>query len=115
MKHDFGFDIKNNTVVRMPPSYYNYVNKPKDWYGGMLEKFTYLFFRFNNPVRLPRSIINYCNKLTNDRYISIENLSELDKNKLVDKKFIKIIYIISNKKALNKITLRQFGRICALL
>ena len=101
--HDYGFDIKNNTVVRMPPSYYNYVDKPKDGYGGMLQKFTYLFFRFNNLVILFRSIINYCNKLTNDKYISIENLSELDENKLVDKKFIKIIDIISNETALNKI------------
>ena len=113
--HDYGFDIKNNTVVRMPPSYYNYVDKPKDGYGGMLQKFTYLFFRFNNLVILFRSIINYCNKLTNDKYISIENLSELDENKLVDKKFIKIIDIISNETALKNDTWKQFGRICALL
>ena len=26
-KHDYGFDIKNNTVITMPPSYYNYVDK----------------------------------------------------------------------------------------
>ena len=69
----------------MPPSYYNYVDKPKDGYGGMLEKFTYLFFRFNNPVVLPRCIINYCNIIINNKYISIENLSELDEDKLVDK------------------------------
>ena len=114
-KHDYGFDIKNNTVVRMPPSNYNYADKPKDGYGGMLEKFTYLFFRFNNLVILPRSIINYCNNITNDKYISIEKLSEIDENKLVDKTFIKLIDIISNEKALNNDTWRQFGRICALL
>ena len=59
----------------MPPSYSNYVDKPKEGYSGMLEKFKYLFFRFNNLSALPRRIINYCNKLTNDKYISIENLS----------------------------------------
>ena len=41
-------------------------------------------------------------------YISIENLSELDENKLVDKTFIKIINMISNKKALNNDTWKQF-------
>ena len=35
-KHDYGFDIKNNTFVRMPPSNYNYAHKPKDGKGGML-------------------------------------------------------------------------------
>ena len=99
----------------MPPSNYNYIDKPKDGYGGMLEKFEHLFFRFNNQYVLPRNIIDYCNKLTNDKYISIENLFELDENKLVDKKFIKIIDKISNETALNNDTWRQFGRICAIL
>ena len=73
----------------MPPSNYNYVDKSKDGDGGMLEKCTYSFFRFKNPVVLPRNILYYCNKLTNDKYISIENLSEFDDNKLVDTKLIK--------------------------
>ena len=91
----------------MPPSYYHYVDKPKEKYNEMLEKFKY-FFRFNNPVLFPRSIINYCNKLTNDKYISIKNLSELDEDKFVVKTFIKIINMISNKKALNNDTWKQF-------
>ena len=71
----------------------------------MLEKFTLLFFIFNNnPVILPRSIINYCNIIINDKYISIENLSELNEDKLVDKICIKIIDIISNEQALNNDT-----------
>ena len=43
-KYDYGFDIKNYTVVRMPPSYYYYEH------NGVLsfDKFKYLFFRFNN-------------------------------------------------------------------
>ena len=78
----------------MPPNYYNYVDEPKDGYGGMLEKFKNSFFRFNNPDVLPRSIINYCNKITNYKFISSDNLSELDDDKLGDKKFIKIIDMI---------------------
>ena len=54
-KYDYGFDIKNNTVVRMPPSYYNDTSK------GELrsDQFKYLYFRFNNPTILPENIITF--------------------------------------------------------
>ena len=62
----------------MPPSYYYVIDKPKCGYVEMPEKFKYLIFRVNNPIVLLISIINYCKKLTNDKYISIESLTELD-------------------------------------
>ena len=74
-----------------------------------------MYFRFNNPTILPENIITYCNHISNNRYIPIEELSDLDESRLADKTFIKIIDQISKPTAINNDTWKQFGRICALM
>ena len=91
MKDKYGFDIKNNTVIKIPPSYYNDANG---------SRFTYYFFRCNNPTDMPEYLINEINNFIN-KYISIESLSDLNKQKLTDETFIKIIHMIPKYKANN--------------
>ena len=81
----------------MPPSYYNDTSK------GELrsDQFRYLYFRFNNLTILPENIMTYCNQIFNNKYIPIENLSDIDSSRLADKTFIKIIDFISKSKAIN--------------
>ena len=73
-----------------------------------------LFFRYNNPNDMPEYLINEINNFIHD-YIPIESLSDLNKQKLTDETFIKIIDMIPKYKANNYKTWNQFGRICALL
>ena len=74
-----------------------------------------MYFRFNNPTILPENIITYCNQISNNKYIPIEDLSDLDSSRLADKTFIRIINLISKSKEINNDTWKQFGRICALM
>ena len=77
MKVEYEFDIKNNTVIKIPPSYYNDASK---------NRFTYYLFRFNISNNMPEYIINEINNFIHN-YISIESLSDLNKNKLKDETF----------------------------
>ena len=49
LKDEYGFDIKNNTVIKIPPSYYNDASK---------NRFTYYFFKYNNPRDMSEYLIN---------------------------------------------------------
>ena len=40
LKDEYWFNIKNNTVIKIPPSYYN---------NASGNKFIYYFIRYNNP------------------------------------------------------------------
>ena len=109
-KDDLGFDIKNNTVIRMPPSYYD-----KDG-----QRFTYYFFKFGEPSVMPDDLINYINNLTDsngyiplskDNFKSIESYCDSTRNKV----FKDLIDKIPVVKADNVDTWKRFGRICAFL
>ena len=63
MKTEYGFDIKNNTVIKLSPSYYNDVSE---------NTFKYYFFRFNNPTDKPEYLINEINNFIHE-YIHIES------------------------------------------
>ena len=69
MKDKYGFDIKTNTVNKIPPSYY---------YDASWHRFTYYVFRFNNQSYMPEYLINEINNYIHE-YISIESLSDLEK------------------------------------
>ena len=63
---------------------------------------------------MPEYLINEINNYIHE-YIPIESLSNLNKRKLTDNTFIKIIDMIPKYIANNRDTWRKFGRICALL
>ena len=63
---------------------------------------------------MPEYLINEINNYIHE-YIPIESLSDLNKQKLTDETFIKIIDMIPKYKASNHETWKQFGRICATL
>ena len=63
---------------------------------------------------MPEYLINEINNFIHE-YIPIESLSDLNKQKLTDETFIKIIDMIPKYKAKNYKTWIQFGRICAVL
>ena len=91
MKDEYGFDIKNITVIKIPPSYYNDANG---------NRFTYYFFRFNNPSDMPEYLIHEINNFIH-KYIPIESLSDLNKQKLTNETFIIIIDMIPKYRAKN--------------
>ena len=105
LKNEYGFDIKNNTVIKIPQSYYNDTNG---------NRFTYYFLRYNNPSDMPEYVISEINSLINID-TPIESLSNLNKQKLTDETFIIIINMIPKYKASNHEKWKKFGRICALL
>ena len=73
-----------------------------------------IFFRFNNASVIPEYLINEINNFIHE-YISIESLSDLNKQKLTDETFIKIIDIIPKYKAKNYKSWTQFVIICSIL
>ena len=103
-----GVDIKNNTAVRMPPSYYEIDNE-----FSIDGKFTYRFFIFNDPRPMPEQLIEELNNLFNPNgYIPIE---EMKPEKLNNIAFMKLIDMLPDSKSDNVQSWKEFGRICALL
>ena len=82
-------------MINIPLSYYN------DASGN---RFTYYLFRYNNLSDLPEYLINEINNFIHD-YIPIESFSDLNKQKLTNETFIKIIDLIPKYKASNHETL----------
>ena len=62
---------------------------------------------------MPEYLINKINNFIHE-YIPIESLSDLNKQKLTDETFFKIIDMIPKYKANNCKTWTHFGRICAV-
>ena len=59
-----------------------------------------IVFVYNNPSNMPEYLINKINNSIHE-YITIERLSDLNKQKLTDETFIKIIDMIPKYKANN--------------
>lgn len=101
-KYTHGFDIKNNTAITMPPSYY-------DVGAGI---FSYKFFKFNSLTSMPDPLVNYINELMSDGFQEIDSLNNA---RLTDLVFLKIIDLIPVSKSDDTGEWFRFGRICALL